>query len=100
MSNEINLAAFAAAIKAKRGKEGLRFTGTALNISAATLSRLENGKLPDLTSYIRVCNWLGVPLSTFQLEPWEIRVKRNLLALGCNDPDQCAGNCLVEEAKG
>ena len=43
----------------KRGDAGLRKTATEIGISAATLSRIERGHLPDLTTFEKVCKWLG-----------------------------------------
>lgn len=44
----------------KRGKEGVRTTAQKIGISAATLSRIENGHLPDLETFRKVCDWLDV----------------------------------------
>ena len=34
-------------------------------ISPSTLSRVENGKMPDMETFLRLCDWLGVPASEF-----------------------------------
>jgi transcriptional regulator with XRE-family HTH domain len=53
-------------IKTKRGKKGLRDTATEIgDISAATLSRIEKGNLPDVETFILICKWLDVPTDTF-----------------------------------
>ena len=53
-------------IKSKRGKKGLRETSKEIgNLSAATLSRIEQGKLSDFETFILVCKWLDVPTDTF-----------------------------------
>lgn len=31
-----------------------------IGISKATLSRIEKGKTPEIDTFIKVCNWLGV----------------------------------------
>lgn len=31
-----------------------------IGISKATLSRIEKGKIPEIDTFIKVCNWLGV----------------------------------------
>ena len=46
------------AIRKKRGAKSLRIIATEIGISAATLSRIENGKTPNLHSYQRICNWI------------------------------------------
>jgi len=48
------------AIKAKRGDYAIRETAKEIGISSATLSRIENGKLPDLETFSKLCQWLKV----------------------------------------
>ena len=53
-------------LKEKRSSKGLRAVAEEIGeISAATLSRIEQGNLPDVDSFIRICKWLGVPTDTF-----------------------------------
>ncbi|MCW5318677.1 helix-turn-helix domain-containing protein [Nostoc sp. KVJ3] len=47
-------------IKKQRGSRGLRQVAAEMNISAATLSRVEAGKQPDLESFTKICAWLGI----------------------------------------
>lgn len=44
---------------------GMREAGLYIGISAATLSRLERGKLPDLLTFIKTCEWLDKPVNTY-----------------------------------
>lgn len=44
----------------KRGRTGVRAAARAIGISPATLSRVENGHLPDLENFRRICKWLEV----------------------------------------
>lgn len=44
----------------KRGARGIREVATEIGISSATLSRVENGKIPDLTTFAKICNWLKI----------------------------------------
>lgn len=46
------------ALAAKRGKRGLREVASEIGISPATLSRIERGKLPDLETFSKICQWL------------------------------------------
>lgn len=34
-------------------------------VSSATLSRVENGNVPDLATFAKICRWLGVDPATF-----------------------------------
>ena len=66
MQSTLNSEKLASAIKSKRGKRGLREAAEEIgNISAATLSRIEQGKLPDIETFIRICKWLKVPTDAF-----------------------------------
>lgn len=44
----------------KRGRHGIRATAAKIGISPATLSRVENGHLPDLENFRKICRWLKV----------------------------------------
>ena len=44
----------------KRGRHGVRAAATKIGISPATLSRVENGHLPDLENFRKICRWLKV----------------------------------------
>ena len=44
----------------KRGRHGVRATAAKIGISAATLSRVEHGHLPDLENFQKICRWLKV----------------------------------------
>ena len=55
---EITLQNLGDAVRTKRGGEGIRTTAVVIGISPATLSRIENGHLPDLETFRRLCEWL------------------------------------------
>lgn len=52
-------------IAAKRGRKGIRAAAREIGVSPATLSRVENGHLPDLENFRLICKWL-------ELEPNQI----------------------------
>ncbi|MEO8393350.1 MAG: helix-turn-helix transcriptional regulator [Chloroflexota bacterium] len=53
-------------LRERRGKRGLREVAQEIGeVSASTLSRIEQGKLPDLDTFVRICRWLGVSMETF-----------------------------------
>lgn len=43
----------------KRANTGIRAMAAEIGISPSTLSRIENGHLPDLDTFRKVCEWLG-----------------------------------------
>lgn len=47
-------------IAAKRGRRGIRAAAREIGVSPATLSRVENGHLPDLENFRLICKWLEV----------------------------------------
>ena len=55
----MNLAAFGERVAAKRGMLGVRAAAREAGVSPATLSRIENGHIPDLETFERLCRWLG-----------------------------------------
>jgi ribosome-binding protein aMBF1 (putative translation factor) len=58
---------FAQAICDKREVEklSLRDLGATIGVSASTLSRLENGEMPDLLTYAKLCFWMNVAMNKF-----------------------------------
>ncbi len=44
----------------KRGDRGIRAVAKEIGVSPSTLSRVENGHLPDLENYRKICKWLGI----------------------------------------
>jgi transcriptional regulator with XRE-family HTH domain len=55
-----SLDTFGQLILEKRGSVGVRAAAKEIGISYATLSRVENGYLPDLRNFRLICQWLGV----------------------------------------
>ena len=45
-------------VRERRGTRGLREVAREIETSPATLSRIEAGKLPDLTTFGKLCRWL------------------------------------------
>lgn len=52
-------------LREKRGKRPLREVAREIGIGPATLMRVENGRVPDLTTFGKICNWLGVDPGAF-----------------------------------
>jgi transcriptional regulator with XRE-family HTH domain len=45
-------------IAAKRAGRGIRAAALEVGVSPATLSRVENGHMPDLETFAKICRWL------------------------------------------
>ncbi|MBG6186436.1 MULTISPECIES: helix-turn-helix domain-containing protein [Flavobacterium] len=66
MQSTLNTDLLAGMLKSKRASKGLRAIAEEIgNVSAATLSRIEQGKIPDVDTFINICNWLKVSTDTF-----------------------------------
>lgn len=49
---------FGRLIAAKRDGRGVRAAAVDVGVSPATLSRVENGHMPDLVTFAKICRWL------------------------------------------
>jgi transcriptional regulator with XRE-family HTH domain len=49
----------------KRGNMGVRAAASEIGISPTTLSRIENGHVPDMQTLDKVCSWIGRDPSQF-----------------------------------
>jgi len=68
MQSTLNTDLLAGMLKSQRAGRGLRAIAEEIgNISAATLSRIEQGKIPDVDTFINICKWLQVSTDTFIL---------------------------------
>ncbi|MDR1678656.1 MAG: helix-turn-helix domain-containing protein [Prevotellaceae bacterium] len=66
MESTLNTELLATMLKNKRNNKGLRAVSQEIgDVSFATLSRIEQGKVPDVDTFIRICKWLGVSTDTF-----------------------------------
>ena len=66
MSTQLNTELLSSMIRTKRGEKGLRALAEEIDgVSASTLSRIEQGKVPDVETFLKLCRWLGVPSDTF-----------------------------------
>jgi transcriptional regulator with XRE-family HTH domain len=55
----IRIELLAKEIAERRAGNGIRETAKVVGVSAATLSRVENKKIPDLETFSKICKWLG-----------------------------------------
>lgn len=67
MEVEINLQKLAYDLNQRRyyDRLSLREVSQMLKVSKATLSRIENGHMPDLKTYILVCRYLNRPFNHY-----------------------------------
>ncbi|MCI0724487.1 MAG: helix-turn-helix transcriptional regulator [Acidobacteria bacterium] len=74
---KVNLLRLGRMVRDKRGDRGIREVASTIGVSPATLSRVERGKLPDLETFAKICDWLKVdPAEMLQVKTENIlRVK-------------------------
>lgn len=60
MPTVLKICQFHELIKARRDVLGMRKCAQDIGISHATLSRLESGRLPDILTFKKMREWLGV----------------------------------------
>ncbi len=66
MQTTLNTELLAGMLKNKRADKGLRTIADEIGgVSAATLSRIEQGKVPDVDTFIKICSWLDTSSDTF-----------------------------------
>ncbi|WP_165370487.1 helix-turn-helix domain-containing protein [Hymenobacter persicinus] len=66
MSVQLDTDKLAAMVKSKRANRGLRAVAQEIGeVSASTLSRIEQGSVPDVNTFLQLCKWLNVPTDTF-----------------------------------
>ncbi len=78
---EIAIDALARLMIAKRGSRGVRAAAEDVGISSATFSRIENGHMPDLATFAKICAWLG-------RDPNEFLGVEGVIGNGESDPPQ------------
>jgi transcriptional regulator with XRE-family HTH domain len=52
-------------VREKRGKSKLRETAKEIGIGPATLMRVENGRIPDIETFGKLCHWLKLDPGSF-----------------------------------
>lgn len=63
---------FAKDIRFKKGNKPLSIISTETGVSKATLSRLQNKKVPDIETYYKLCKWIGSPLEKYFISDMDI----------------------------
>lgn len=66
MQTYLDMDRLARLVKTKRASKGLREVATEIgNVSPSTLSRVENGRVPDMETFLLLCDWLGIAPAEF-----------------------------------
>ena len=62
---QLRIADLGRRIVERRHPSGVRQAAKEIGIPSATLSRIENGQVPDLETFAKICSWLGDEPSTY-----------------------------------
>lgn len=69
MKHELDVSTLATLVRSKRAGRGLREVADEIGeVSPSTLSRVENEKAPDMSTFLRLCDWLQVPPAQLLLD--------------------------------
>ncbi|MEO0707816.1 MAG: XRE family transcriptional regulator [Cyanobacteria bacterium J06649_5] len=67
MGYYLDVQMLAGLVRSKRGTRGLREIAQECHTSASTISRVEREQVPDINSFLALCNWLEVaPVRLFK----------------------------------
>lgn len=73
----IKIVNLAERLRQQRLGKGVREVAKDIGVSPATLSRVENGKIPDLETFGKLCSWLGDDPSIYLgLQPAQAGIPR------------------------
>src|SRR5260370_88219 len=75
-SSRFDIKKLAALVETKRAGRGLRETAKEIGgVSASTLSRIDQGNVPDLETFMRLTGWLRVSADEFVIGKRNLRQK-------------------------
>ena len=60
VSYYLDIQALASLVRSKRGARGLRVIAQECRTSASTISRVEREQVPDISSFLLLCDWLEI----------------------------------------
>jgi len=75
--NQVDLEALVAALDAQRKAKGLSWRQVAKEgaVSPSTLTRMQQGKLPDVNTFGALVQWLRIPAERFMLKGQQVHRK-------------------------
>lgn len=84
MAFYLDIESLAKLIRARRGHRSLREIAQVTGVSPSTISRVERNTIPDVATFLALCDWLDVPPSEF--------IKNTKATVNKND---CASICAL-----
>jgi UDP-N-acetylglucosamine 1-carboxyvinyltransferase len=100
MTSSLDTQQLATLLKAKRGQRGLREIAQEMgNVSPATLSRIENGKMLDVETFLSVCDWLQIAPQQFIKEVEAAPLINQAVRYRIEGGQRLEGSIVVQGAK-
>src|ERR1700692_4153550 len=100
MNSILDTQQLAVLLKEKRGERSLREVAQEMcNVSPATLSRIENGKMLDVETFLQVCDWLGVTPQQFIKEARQSLLGSQAVRYRIEGGQRLEGSVVVQGAK-
>lgn len=100
MTSLLDTQRLATLVRTKRGQRGLREIAQEIgNVSPATLSRIENGKMLDVETFLSVCDWLQVAPQQFIKEALAVPFANQQVRYRVEGGQRLEGSIVVQGAK-
>lgn len=100
MGSMLDTQQLAVLLKERRGDRGLRDIAQEIgNVSPATLSRIENGKMLDVETFLSLCDWLEVNPQHFIKEAQRDMLNSQALRYRIEGGQRLEGSVVVQGAK-
>ncbi len=61
MASYLDIQRLSDLVRSKRGNRGLREIATIIGVSPATISQVEKGTIPDVATFLAICDWIEMP---------------------------------------
>lgn len=90
------LASLGVMVRERRGARKLREAASEIGIGVATLMRVENGRIPDLGTFGKICQWLEEEPGTFL--GFEPRPSPKTTLAAANEPLLASAHFKVDQA--
>lgn len=65
MAHHLDMQMLSDMVRTKRGNRALREIANDCLISPSTISRVERGAVPDMATFLALCDWLEIPPAEF-----------------------------------
>ena len=82
MASYLDIERLSELVRSKRGNRGLREMAAIIGVSPSTIMRVEKGTVPDVATFLAICDWLEMP-------PYELITNMD----GTQELDTCYSVC-------